>query len=480
MKILILQLARLGDIYQSWPALRALRRKHPTAEIHVLTRPRFADAFKGLEVLDKLIEFQTKEILTPLVHASPDIKAAYEKLDSHISMIKSENYDWIVNYSFSPVSSYLAHAVASDHSMMTGYSRFTDGYLHIPDDMSAYFYAQVGVGKPNRFHLAEIFASMVEAGLEESDWASADLPSAIRLPDKKFIAIHIGASEQVKSISAAKWTSIISKLTHKSDCQIVLIGAHSEMGISDAITASFSEHKVVSIVGKTVLTDLFSILSRAVLLVGCDSAPIHIASLTKTKTLNISFPSVNFWETGPRAPESFVIKARSEEDLVSDQVADTIISILENKKLNISLIKGKKGTPSYQCFTSKESDFNWNLLKAIYQGEAFPVSDSADFYNGLAKLEDINLLILEQLEQLEKGVPIENLGPIINQAEEVINTISKIVPSLGILIRWYQTEKIRIPPADFSSVLEQTKKIHLLFAKALSAEVWSRNEQTHV
>ncbi len=31
----------------SWPALRALRRLHPEAEIHLLTRPRFEGAVEG-------------------------------------------------------------------------------------------------------------------------------------------------------------------------------------------------------------------------------------------------------------------------------------------------------------------------------------------------------------------------------------------------------------------------------------------------
>ncbi len=35
MKILVLQLARLGDIYMSWPMIRAVKRKYPNAEIDI-------------------------------------------------------------------------------------------------------------------------------------------------------------------------------------------------------------------------------------------------------------------------------------------------------------------------------------------------------------------------------------------------------------------------------------------------------------
>ena len=53
MKILIIQLARLGDIYQSWPTLKAVKRANPGAEIHFLTRSKFAAAAPGPELVDR-------------------------------------------------------------------------------------------------------------------------------------------------------------------------------------------------------------------------------------------------------------------------------------------------------------------------------------------------------------------------------------------------------------------------------------------
>ena len=48
MRILVLQLARFGDIFQTWPTLKALRRQHPESEIHFLVRSRFSEAASGL------------------------------------------------------------------------------------------------------------------------------------------------------------------------------------------------------------------------------------------------------------------------------------------------------------------------------------------------------------------------------------------------------------------------------------------------
>ena len=43
MKILCIQLARFGDVYQTWPVMRALRRNNENAEIDILVREKFAD-----------------------------------------------------------------------------------------------------------------------------------------------------------------------------------------------------------------------------------------------------------------------------------------------------------------------------------------------------------------------------------------------------------------------------------------------------
>lgn len=160
MKILILELARLGDIYQTWPALRGLRRLYPEAQIHVLTRSRFEAAFDGLEVVDERKILPSRDLMAPLVQPQMDVKASHDLVGKFVDSLKAEKYDWILNFSFSPLSSYLTHAIADNRSdvRLSGYSRTSDGFLAIPDDMSAYFYAQVGINKPNRFHLAEIFA----------------------------------------------------------------------------------------------------------------------------------------------------------------------------------------------------------------------------------------------------------------------------------------------------------------------------------
>jgi ADP-heptose:LPS heptosyltransferase len=126
MKILVLQLARLGDIYMTWPALKALKRAHPDSTVHLLTRPKFEAATEGLQVVDKHFSLPSAHLLEPLISLEADVDASMSRLDTVLDQMKAERYDWIINFTFSPLSSFLVHAISTPSTRVTGYTRHQD------------------------------------------------------------------------------------------------------------------------------------------------------------------------------------------------------------------------------------------------------------------------------------------------------------------------------------------------------------------
>lgn len=458
MKILILQLARLGDIYMTWPTVRGLKRLYPDAEIHILSRPRFAAAWDGLEEIHQRHLLPTHQILGPLIRPEMDVKAGFDEMSQYVDGLKNEKFDWIINLTFSPFSSYLTHAISQPEAKVTGYTRFSDGFLSIPDDMSAYFYAQVGLGKPNRFHLIEIFATLAGLDLIEEDWAPPPLDKRVKTDAQ--VAVHIGASEAHKQISPAKWTTILNQFFKISNAKVALIGAPAEVNLAETILAAVPNDRVENYVGKTTLSGTFDLLSQVDLLVGPDSAPLHMASLLKTQTINLSVGGVSFWETGPRAPGSHVLRVADETELSSEKIAQAINKRLKGERLELGWIQEQKGAPSYWALNSKEADFQWKLIQAIYQETDFPVSEDPLFKDAVYKLSDINQLMIEQITALQNGGNVEKLGPIIERGEEIIEAIGQLVPAISPLVRWYQTEKIRLGPGERETLIEKSLRIH--------------------
>lgn len=474
MKILAIQLARLGDIYQSWPGLRALKRMLPDAEIHVLARPRFMGAFEGLDAVSKVKVFPSQDILS--AYGAGDVAAtaaegqiltprdqlAVAKIENVVRDLEDESYDWIINLSFSPLSADLTSLLSGPDTKVSGYTRFDDGYLNLPDAMSAYFFAQVGHDRGNRFHLCEIFGTLCEVDLTPADWRAPVLPAVRTELPGEYIAVHVGGSESHKSISVSKWISILRHLRGLQPFKFVLIGGQEDADKGLQLQSVAPDGEVLNLAGQLSLLETMSVIANAKCLIGPDSAPIHMASLTGTPTLNLSVGQVNHYETGPRAAGSVVLKAASEDELMSNVIGDRFIEMVHGLRYPLGTIEVKPGTPSYTGSTTREANFVWDFMQAIYMGTQFPAVEESIFLEGIKQLADVNSFMLEQLEGVRTVEDLQNRNALLQRGEEVIETIAKLVPALAPLVRWYQTEKVRVGPQPLDRVLSRNIEIQRL------------------
>jgi len=474
MNILIVQLARLGDILLTWPQVRALKRQYPDAKIDMLVRPKFKVATQGLTELNRVIDFPVENIFEPLLKEPLNLDKSLNSISQIIDELKSTQYDWIINSTLSPATSYLAYEIQSAQTKITGYTRTNDGYLSIKDDVSIYFYAQVGIDRDNRIHLADLFTMMAELQPDPNDWkTTVNTPSPITL--ENYIVVHVGASRDDKKFSPFKWRTFITHFQKLSTLPIILIGNEDEAKDASFISLGFEDTQVLDFTGKLNFIDLFPLIAKSILYIGCDSAPLHIASLVGTPALNISFSTVNFWETGPRSKGSRVLYSETEVDLPSEKVANEALSMIKNLTPSSESILAIEGSPSYQAPpNTRNQDWNWSLLKALYMNETWPNIDNNTKRQGLHNLLNVNRVILDQLSTIKKTRNVKTVSGIIERCEEVINSVSALVPELCSLIRWYQTQKALIGPGTPIEILEATEKVHTDFDTIL--QFWLSTE----
>ncbi len=466
MKILVLQLARLGDIYMTWPVLRGLRRHYPDAEIHFLTRPRFEPAVEGLHAFDRHISIPTRNIMEPLVKADADTQESLARMSSFVTELKNENYDWVINFTFSPLSSYLTHAVSGPEAKVSGYTRFADGSFNPAGELVNYFFAQVGADRENRVHLADFFAAMVGVDFIEEDWGAPFLSATRADLPTNYITMHIGASESHKTLAPEQWARALMQVaTRYPQTSVVLIGGTNEKPLAQKILRLVKNVKVVNWVGETSLKEIFTILAKTELLIGGDSAPIHMAALTDTPTLNVSVGRVNFWETGPKANLGFIYKATSADQVSPERLGEIINQLLAGQ-ISKELITRCGGLVSFQREEKPADRFQWDLIQAIYMHEPYPLAERIEILQGAMKLGEINTFAQEQLRSIStRG--LEKAAPFLERAEEVIDSISRFVPELCPLINWYHAEKVRIGPGTIEDIVAATLKIHERFAQHL-------------
>lgn len=464
MRILIIQLARLGDLYMSWPIIRALKRKHPEARIELLIRPLFKAAVEGLDVVDEIHELPTQNILSPFfdIETSGSPKAvgsAVQSIALFVSQMRQTGFQEIYNLTFSPLSSWLVSELAFGDCQVYGYTRNADGTLALPDSVSAYFYAQVGIEKANRVHLTTLFAQLAGVELDGIDWRlPTDVNLRFPLPED-YICIHVSASQDFKSLTPEMWGRVLHKFCQlRPNESIVLLGSFMERAIAESIMQVIPRHRVVDLVGKTKLVELFPILLGAKLLVGGDSAPMHVASFTQTRCLNISIGAVNFWETGPLSDTSYIARYPDVSQIYPERIAHIACDLLENK-VSDELVYRTSGVCSYACEESQAERFSWNLIEAIYLGGHFPVTESLKFVQAIEQLYQVNEVILTELKR--GGGPSEVGKNILSSSDDVIAKIYRIEPAIRPIIDWIKAERIKIGPGSRDEIVESMKSVHL-------------------
>jgi ADP-heptose:LPS heptosyltransferase len=441
MKILVLQLARFGDLYLTWPTLRALHRAYPGAEIHLLVREKFAAGTKGLA------NVTVHTLPTATILGEPD--ACETRLEQWLAQLPQQ-WDQILNLSFSPFSSYLTDYLRGEKTLIRGYTRHADGYLAIPDDGSAYFYAQVGTDRPNRFHLADVFAMVAQVEITDADWGFEGELKDFSL-DGPYVIVHLGASQSEKRYPVRSFRKLLQGL---SQYRVYLVGSKEEERLAESF---LDMSHVKSLIGQTTLPDLFSVLKNADLLIGADSAPIHIAAHMRTPVLNLSFSFVNFWETGPTSPRSWVVYDVEPEKLSPERVVTAARAMLAHKEAPADVYVGVTGSETR--FTSSLSEFTWDLIRALYTQGSYPSPSDTTTRAGVTQLREIAAFALEQLTILKNDIKSKTALGILQAIDLSLTKLAEAAPELAPVIRWFETERLRLPPQDLQATFQSTESL---------------------
>jgi len=129
----------------------------------------------------------------------------------------------------------------------------------------------------------------------------------------KIIAVHIGAKHKERLWSVEKFSHLISELL-KKNLNVIVLGSIEDMERGNKIcsflkSVSRGDKTFISLLGKTTLSQLASIISRCHLFIGHDSGPMHIACAVKTKVVALFGPGVvELWS--PWIEESVVVRSQ--------------------------------------------------------------------------------------------------------------------------------------------------------------------------
>ncbi len=150
-------------------------------------------------------------------------------------------------------------------------------------------------------HAAVLHTKMVKRELTESKFSLEQMRlipmmnnpnlSAINTEDKKMISVQISSGNNktpYKNLPVDYWIELFDLLENdKLDYLFVLIGDKNETQIGEQILAKTKNKNLISLIGKTSLTEVSNILLDSCLYIGLDSGFMHLAVAYDIPTFTI-------------------------------------------------------------------------------------------------------------------------------------------------------------------------------------------------
>lgn len=270
-KILVIRLDHLGDAVMTRPALRALRKLYPEAQIDLLMSEDLAGLFEDAAEVSKVIPL--KNHWFSRTAKLPALKI----LHSLIPQIKDENYDLGIDFRGDLRHIYLMWKAKVP--IRIGYGITGGGFLL--SHCAQY---------PKSLHQVKVNLNLLHASIPEVLITDEPLPafassgedrslllSKIQhrlLPGLRRVIIHPGAGYASKRWPTERFKYLCADLLSDDSVQIVIIGSESEKILFENI----NHPRILDLRGATNLSDLPIIFELCHVYVGNDSGPAHIAA----------------------------------------------------------------------------------------------------------------------------------------------------------------------------------------------------------
>lgn len=275
MKILVRATNWVGDAILALPALRAIRRRFPDANIAIVARPYLADIYRDQNICDELIGYDPRG-----EHRG---WSGREKLASEF---RTKKFDVALLLQNAFDAAWLAWRAGVPERI--GYAR---------DARSVLLTKAIKVPRPGEIPLHEKFyylellrrAGWID-GLPDDRHIPLHVPDSARYralqtlleagarPNALRVAVGAGASYgSAKCWPPDRFAKAINDFLSQRDADVVLFGTAAETVVSIAI-ASDLRKAPIDLTGKTSMAELPALLSQCQLFLGNDSGAMHVAA----------------------------------------------------------------------------------------------------------------------------------------------------------------------------------------------------------
>ena len=303
---LVMQMARLGDLVQTLPAIEALQEAYPERRLDVLCAAPLTGVLDAVRGIGRVIPWDGAQWRTWATHWQDNPAATLQGMQHYLASLGDTMYERVYPLNQHERSHLMTQLFLRQSSQEQEQDRvearmrpWAQHLRHVAKERGA-----------NRVHLADAWCGM--CGVLPRGQAPSCVPAAVELPEDLagigerrglWVALATGAGEADRCATPAVWSQWIREfLSQTQDGQVVLIGSGTEREIAQAILDSVPtllHGRVWDATGRTNISQLMRVLHQCHWIIGADTGPLHLGTLVGTRALGWYFSRARLHETGP-------------------------------------------------------------------------------------------------------------------------------------------------------------------------------------
>ena len=305
MRILIVKLGSIGDIVHTLPALGAMRRALPDAEISWVVERRSSEILRDNPLLDCLIEVDTKALRRGLM-SGETLRAPRQQL----RLLRASAFDLALDF-----QGLLKSSLAARLSRAQRVCGFARDALREP---ASRFLVHQTVSIPSGLHVIRKNLALVKSAVNISvpdDAADFEFPIAVDRTHEieaeeaargtRYVILNPGGGWPTKLWSADKFGALADQLWNRYGLHSLVTYGPGEAGLAEQVLSASSSGKARGVCLS--LKGFFALAKNADVYVGGDTGPTHLAVAAHTPVVGLFGPT-EWWRNGSPNPDDICVE----------------------------------------------------------------------------------------------------------------------------------------------------------------------------
>ncbi len=297
-KVLVFQLARLGDIIQSIPLLINLNKRN--FFIDIVIDEKNIKICNDIPYINKIISFEIGKYLYFLQHN--ELESCYKVLKNFSLSLTKKKYDLVINLNHSDINRILVSFI--QNGIKKGFKVGESSFIN-------FLYSIIGKSrKLNPFNLVDIFNHFIDNPIIVKPKLSNNMKKIENLPND-YIIIHIGAGHKIRVLDFDIISKFIKIFLNKYNLfYIVLTGTKEEKNYINMLIKMLDKNyrkKIIDLSGKTDYYQLKYVINLSKIVISTDTGIMHLATALEKNIISIFFTSAFPFETGPYTENAIIL-----------------------------------------------------------------------------------------------------------------------------------------------------------------------------